>query len=69
MKLELSMRKQGAVLYEGVHEVIDAETSGRTPCVASQLPLSAKRLAPSGHSSLSSPGSCAMTLAISPGSQ
>jgi hypothetical protein len=29
MKLKLSIRKEGAVLYEGVHEVIDAETFGR----------------------------------------
>ena len=29
MRLKLSLRKEGAVLYEGVHEVIDAETFGR----------------------------------------
>jgi hypothetical protein len=29
MKLKLSISKEGAVLYEGVHEVIDAETFGR----------------------------------------
>ena len=29
MKLKLSIRKEGVVLYEGVHEVIDAETFGR----------------------------------------
>jgi hypothetical protein len=29
MRLKLSLRKDGAVLYEGVHEVIDAETFGR----------------------------------------
>jgi hypothetical protein len=29
MKLKLSVRKEGAVLYEGVHEAIDAGTFGR----------------------------------------
>jgi hypothetical protein len=29
MKLKLSISKEGGVLYEGVHEVIDAETFGR----------------------------------------
>ena len=29
MRLKLSLRKEGAVLYEGVHEVTDAETFGR----------------------------------------
>jgi hypothetical protein len=29
MRLKLSLRKEGAILYEGVHEVIDAETFGR----------------------------------------
>jgi hypothetical protein len=29
MKLKLSISKEGAILYEGVHEVIDAETFGR----------------------------------------
>jgi hypothetical protein len=28
MRLKLSLRKEGAVLYEGVHEVFDAETFG-----------------------------------------
>jgi hypothetical protein len=29
MKLKLSIRKKETVLYEGVHEVFDAETFGR----------------------------------------
>jgi hypothetical protein len=29
MKLKFSISKKGAVLYEGVHDVIDAETFGR----------------------------------------
>ena len=29
MKLKLSIAKQGTILYEGVHEVIDAESFGR----------------------------------------
>jgi hypothetical protein len=29
MKLKLSIGKEGAVLYDGVHEVFDAETFGR----------------------------------------
>jgi hypothetical protein len=29
MKLKLSISKDSAVLYEGVHEVFDAETFGR----------------------------------------
>jgi hypothetical protein len=29
MKLKFSISKEGAVLYEGVHDVIDAETFGR----------------------------------------
>jgi hypothetical protein len=29
MKLKLSIRKESALLYEGVHEIIDAQTFGR----------------------------------------
>jgi hypothetical protein len=29
MKLKLSIAKQGAILYEGVHEIVDAESFGR----------------------------------------
>lgn len=29
MKVKLSIRKKGATLYEGVHEITDAETFGR----------------------------------------
>jgi hypothetical protein len=29
MKLKLSIGKKGVVLYEGVHEIVDAESFGR----------------------------------------
>jgi hypothetical protein len=29
MKVELSIRKKGAKLYEGIHEITDAESFGR----------------------------------------
>jgi hypothetical protein len=29
MKVKLSIRKKGATLYEGVHEIIDAQSFGR----------------------------------------
>ncbi len=29
MKVKLSIRKKGATLYEGAHEIIDAESFGR----------------------------------------
>jgi hypothetical protein len=43
MKTRLVVRKKGAVLYEGVHEIIDAESFGRA-CVDLWAQMQERRL-------------------------